>query len=300
MSGVLIKGPVGLCPLAVPVLALGYRGTSRRRVLVLGGILCVMCCAMLGLLSATQPAAWEFLHHYVQRQLWASLTGAREMSRSRWEVLIALSREICVPLLVGGVLTVWSTRLRRSDGWSSAPGHLGLGYLSMAIAASFPLLLSVKQKRWYVFPSLAFYALALAVLWQPAALTLERFLDEHPVWRQRVLLGSLMLCGLALGTMVTERHALRRDVALHRDFASAARLLPARAVLSVYPTTLASNWTLVAHMQRFLKVSLTSEVGQPYLVATLDAVLPDAVRRQYAPLPLPHARTYRLFRKTTP
>ncbi len=298
LGGLGIKGPVALFPLAVPVLVRGYAGISRRRALGMTGGMLLTCVLVGSLLCLMQPAAWEFAKHYGQQQLWASVAGRRETSGSRWDVLRALSREIVVPLVLGGGLAVLRLRRPRTRR-TSGQRRLGWAYLGIALAASLPLLLSVKQRRWYVFPSLPFYALALAALWQPAALRLERYLQAQPLYRQRLRAGCVLGLVLALGAMGLERHALRRDVTLYQDFAQPAVTLPARAMLSVYPAHLAAHWTLIAHLQRHFKASVTSVIGAPYLVTTHDTVLPEGIAAQYAPLLLPHARTYRLLRHRT-
>lgn len=295
VAGVLTKGPVALFPLVVPGCWLAYAPQPRRRILAVWGIMLATCLVVGGLLALTTPAARDFCLHYGQQQLGASLSGVRERTGSRWEVLRAVSREIAVPLLLGGLLT-WLGPGPRTWRVSDPQRRLLLCYLGIALAGSLPLMVSAKQHRWYVFPSLPFYVLALALLWQPAALRLEGWFQAHAVWRRRSLLGAGLVGMLALGLMGFERHALRRDAVFHQEFTRAAVTLPARTTLSVYPPQLATNWTLVANMQRFYKVSLTSAIGQPYLLTT-QAVLPDALAAQYQPVPNPQARTYHLFHR---
>lgn len=103
VAGVLVKGPVALFPLVVPACFLLYDTRQQRRTLVLGGVFFGASVLLLGGLLLTTPAAREFVWHYGQRQLLASLSGAREMAGARWEVLHAVSREVAVPLLLGAL-----------------------------------------------------------------------------------------------------------------------------------------------------------------------------------------------------
>ena len=161
---ILIKGPVGLFPLAVPLISTIHEAKKTIKAFTIFIILIMTLTISFGLMFSTNAASVHFFKRYISQQVLASVTGERETSTSRFDVLIVVGREHLVPLLVGGMLAATIYRLRQVT-ISSINYRLFLCYLGMALAGSLPILLSyAKQKRWYAFPSFPFYAMAIAVV----------------------------------------------------------------------------------------------------------------------------------------
>ena len=99
----------------------------------------------------------------------------------------------------------------RQTAISSIHARLFLYYLGIALAGSLPILISVKQQRWYIFPSLPFYAMAIAVIFNDAALALERLVDSNKNIGKKIIIFSLIILCIALSLMFTEKNSLRRD-----------------------------------------------------------------------------------------
>ncbi|MBM3223797.1 MAG: hypothetical protein FJZ47_08365, partial [Candidatus Tectomicrobia bacterium] len=266
-AALLVKGPAALFPLVTPgIVPLEATSHLQKRALVLLILVATVVMVLL-LLSVVQPAAVTFFTQYLQHQVLASVSGARETSGSRWLLLAVISREVLVPGLAATTLMVL---MRRHLSVSRAAWRLCCLFLGLALAGSLPLLISAKQKRWYALPSLPFYALAIAALCHAPALHYERLLHVSRAWRRRVIMmavGVLLVAGLWMGL---EWQALRRDADFHADFSVQPCRMAARQVISVYPSTLATQWSLVANMQRTCKASLSGELGQPYLLTTRE------------------------------
>src|SRR5712691_1367638 len=156
---ILIKGPVALFPLAVPLISMMHDAKKTIKVCTTVIILIMTLMIAFGLLLSANTASVHFFKRYVSQQVLASVAGAPETWTSRFDVLTVVSRESLVPLLVGGTLAATLYRLRRTA-ISSIHARLFLYYLGIALAGSLPILISVKQRRWYIFPSLPFYAMA--------------------------------------------------------------------------------------------------------------------------------------------
>jgi hypothetical protein len=157
-----------------------------------------------GLMLSTNTASVHFFRRYMSRQVLASVTGAPETSVSRFDILTVVSRESLIPLLVGGTLAAVIYRLRRTA-ISSIHSRLFMYSLGIALAGSLPILVSVKQKRWYAFPSMPFYAMAIAVVFNDAALALERWMNGNKnVGKNIIIFSSIILCA-ALSLMFVEK-----------------------------------------------------------------------------------------------
>jgi hypothetical protein len=294
-GALLIKGPVALLPLAVPWLSMVYDAKKTMKALTTAIVLLMTLTVSFGLMFATNTASVHFFKRYVNQQVLASVTGAREISMSRFHVFTVVGRESLVPLLVGGTLAALIYRLRQTA-ISSVHSRLFLYYLGIALAASLPLLISAKQKRWYVFPSLPFYAMAIAVVFNDAALALERWVDDKKKIENHIVVSSVITLCMALSLMFVEKNTPRRHKDFHIDFSKENIAIEERKVISVYPVQLATHWTLVANMQRKFRASLSENVGQEYLLTTTDYIDSAYIFSYYRRIPPFDTTKYALFK----
>jgi hypothetical protein len=206
-----------------------------------------------------------------------------------------VGRESLVPLLIGSTLAAILYRLRQTT-LSSMPSRLFFYYLSIALAGSLPILVSVKQMRWYAFPSLPFYAMAIAVVFNDVALTLEMLVGSNKnLGKNTIIFSSIILC-IALFLMFIEKDALGRNKDFHADFSDHNITIEGRKILSVYPSRLAMNWTLVANMQRKFRASLSENFGQEYLLTTTNYIDSEYISSHYKRIPPFNTKKYVLFK----
>lgn len=253
VAAVLVKGPTGLFPLAMPFLALVLRTWARpRRALLAAAGMLVAIAAAATTLWLHEPAR-AYLARYLQVQVERSLLGERAVAGSRWFILFATAREIATPAVVLGV---WALALRRRV--RLAPSREAWLALAVALAASVPLAVSPKQHLRYALPALPLYAVALAAFVAPLAAWLEARVTERG---RRWLVGAaiaLLVGGLA-GAMA-ERGAIRNQWAFHEDFtrqpypfAPWARVAPCPADLGTF--------SLRASFARFVRVDLADDAA---------------------------------------
>jgi hypothetical protein len=290
----LIKGPVALFPLTIPCISI-IHGSKKSKICTTLWVLITTLTIAFGLMFSLSAASVQFWKRYVSQQVLASVTGERETSLSRFDVLTVVSRESLVPLLVGGILTAAVYRLRKSR-IDAIHSRLFLFYLGIALAGSLPILISAKQKRWYAFPALPFYAMAIAVVFNDVALALERLIDDNKSMSKNIAIFSSIILGIAIYFMSAEKNSLRRDKYFHADFSENHIAIEGRKIISVYPRNLATNWILVANMQRKFKASLSENFGQEYLLTTTDYIDSDYISSRYKRIPPFHAKKYVLFK----
>lgn len=293
---ILIKGPVALFPLAIPFISIINESKKRLKICTTIVVLIVTLTVSFGFMFYISAASAHFFKRYMSQQVLASVTGERETSTSRFDVLTVVSREILVPLLVGGMLTAVLYRLRQIT-ISSVHSRLFFSYLCIALAGSLPILLSAKQKRWYAFPSLPFYAMAIAVVFNDAAVAVERLVDGRKhIGKNIAIFSSIILC-IAITFMFVEKNALRRDKDFHADFSEKSLIIEERKIIAVYPPHLATNWTLVANMQRKFRASLSENFGQEYLLTTTDYINSEYISSRYKKISPLYAKKYILFKR---
>ena len=96
--------------------------------------------------------------------------------------------------------------------------------------------------------------------------------------------------------MFIEKNSLRRDKDFHADFSKQYRVIEERKVISVYPINLATNWALVANMQRKFRASLSENFGQEYLLTTIDYIDSEYISSYYKRMPPFNTKKYVFFK----
>lgn len=156
--GILIKGPVALFPLAAPLVFAVIVDRQFRHGIYRSTLATLTCSAVIGGLMLSEPAR-EAIGSYLHQQLFASLAGERPAVHDR----LYLANHIAINLLPAVLLTVFVT-IKQGRGVFSSKA---MAWLSIGLIASLPLLISPRQFRHYLFPSLPYFALAAAMIARP-------------------------------------------------------------------------------------------------------------------------------------
>jgi 4-amino-4-deoxy-L-arabinose transferase-like glycosyltransferase len=269
LGAALVKGPVGLFPLAVP--AAWLVTMDRKHLSRAATVLALMSLGVIAsflLLSIFSSGFLPFVKRYLSQQVVASVSGSREKGGSRFGVLYVVLREVAVPLLVGAVIWVIA-RLKLRAGRPALSRRFWF-YFSVALCGSLPIMLSPKQLMWYSFPSFPFYALAVAALFETPLARLEESLTLTKKRRTVAWALTSLVFIVAITWMISEKGLVRKESNFHKDFSLQPVAVPEREVISVYPAGLKRDWPLVANMQRQFKASLSDSVGHKYLLTTAE------------------------------
>lgn len=184
------------------------------------------------------PSAGQFLEDYVHTQLYASLSGQHMAHTQRWYLLAALVEEL-LPLLIFGLLLASQAKQKL--------GRMSLFFLGLGLMASLPLLVSPKQLRFYLFPSLPYFVLAMGCYTAGAEAVLRRWLGQQSIV-YAALLGLVLLLSTWRIAQVWGRPL--RDV----------ELLPLLAQMAAKPQglclggSLAEEWQVEAYLYRYWKL----------------------------------------------
>jgi len=315
IAAVLSKGPVGLFPLATPVLiALTLRRKQKRRMLVIGEGLLLLFFLLLGLVLML-PGAHEFLTTYFHQQVVASLAGNREMVHSRLgrlDIVWRMAVQLIVPVLFAGGLIAWARR-RAATGVAPQdfPKAELLFCLLTAASASLPIAISPKQSGHYAFPSYAFYALAVAMWCGPAAIrSFSPAADENLLaarnQRTHRMLRGLAIAGTACVLIATIFLAGRphRDKDVYHDTLVVGRLVPRQSTIGI-AADLSRDYPIQMYLARWDGVVVRPPLGgsgfegkgsggpAEYCLTSLDAPPPIGFTPMAADL-----RHYRLYERS--
>jgi 4-amino-4-deoxy-L-arabinose transferase-like glycosyltransferase len=237
-------------------------------------------------------AAVHFVKQYFSSQLISSLKGQREISGSHFFLLKKLLTELSVPFLLSFILTFFMRKHNPRTCSSLKPDKRSAAiFLSIALMASLPLLISPKQMGWYLFPSLPFWAMGIASFFPLPALRMEALLAGRPGRLKKVVFISLIFFIVtAGGTRLFKGKMVLRKQEIFTDIDYRPGLLPPGQKITVYPQTLVFDWYVVAYMQRFLKASLTTAAGSHYCL--VDSSVVNAPPPGYRPLSVKKNQKY--------
>ena len=291
----LVKGPVALFTLIVPLISIIQREEKFSKILLTNFCVIFAFLVSMAIMLTMIDESSSFFSHYFGRQIMDSLYGKREVAASRFNMLYIVCREIVVPLLLCGFLTFF---IYRSRGISiqSINYRRFLYYLCIALISSLPLLISPKQRRWYVFPSLPFYALAIASIFNDIALEVEQWLNQNKKLCSGILKFPMLIFPASLLLMFLGKNHVGRHADFYNDFSMQPLHIGERATISVYPGTLETQWSLVANMQRTFKASLTKAPGHTYILSTTEYKNSEEISAMYKLFHPEHPKQYILFK----
>lgn len=251
----LTKGPVGLFPAAVPLI--GWI-VYRRRGGVLPAALGFLWPAVALLIARWAiPGMADNLAGYFDTQLIPALQGRREITtQSHFHLLKRLLSELSLPIAL--VIAVAIFKSRRTTSFRTVATGRWL-FLLIALSASLPLLISLKQRSFYLVPSMPYFVLAASLYAVP------RLADLRPskLFTRTVL--SLGIAGLAAVGVVSVIifGSYGRDEAKLGDVRRIAHFLPEGTVVST-DSHVWYDWGSHAYFARHGRIGLDVDHLHPY------------------------------------
>lgn len=260
------KGPTGAYPLAAgAIYLLAYRRWDqwqRTTVQVLASMV-----ILYGLYLV--PIVGDYVDHYLQAQLLPALAGNREVTvEHRGELLLDLVSEVAVPLAIGLILWLSTRRhIRTSPDRSTV-----IYYLLLGLSASIPMLISVKQRRFYLMPSIAMFSMAIAIWLTPHA-TYALSKCSRAALRSMSTVGYLLL-GVALTLCTIKAGTYSRDeYRLPAILRIASTTTPGSTVSA--DRKLCDDWAAHAYLARHAMISIQCDsISEQYISADYRLV-PD-------------------------
>jgi hypothetical protein len=150
--------------------------------------------------------------------------------------------------------------------------------------------------RWYAFPSLPFYTLASATVFNDVAIALEELIDKNKKLYKKILFFSLILFFLSILLMILGKNYVGRHKDFYHDFSIQSLNIEEREIISVYPENIETQWSLVANMQRQFKASLTKDYGKNYLLSTTENKNSQYITSTYRFIHPENPKKYILFK----
>jgi 4-amino-4-deoxy-L-arabinose transferase-like glycosyltransferase len=250
VAATLTKGPIGLFPLAAPVLLWPISGRRLGWASLAGQWGTVVACAIALWSVAVARAS---LTQYVYQQVLPAIGGQREVSASSLTIVTQLIQAVLVPTaLVGGLVIVAARRFVAPSPQQRVEAR---SLLLLGLAGTLPIAVSAKQAGHYLVPAVPLFALAAA---RSIAPTLAVVADRIAVRRTGLDLLTAAVVLVTIGAAFTP--AVGRDRARLADLDVLESTIPQGKTVGI---CLASNhdWGLHAWLERRFQVSLDAAHG---------------------------------------
>lgn len=286
VAAFLTKGPTGLFPLALPLLMWLFGERKGIWPMVGNTLLMVAGFAVpMAVLWFAVPDAAEFLTKYIDNQV---IGGSQLPIASRTYVVTTLFTHTAVVLLVAvaaalfGILNKKASWRPTRDSWR----RFGLMF-ALALCGTLPMMVSTKQRAFYLLTVFPFVALAVAALLEPLVRHYEKQLQ-----RPAMTVATVVVLVAAVVANALHWQKPGRDKAMLTDMDQIAPLLQAGEMVSVTPD-LASDNSLHGYYYFYHHVTLDPEGVHRHLIGTTDVA--DSAYRE---LPLP-TEEYKLYELKT-
>ena len=275
----LTKGPTGLFPLALPAL-LWLFGERRGFGQMAAGTLAMAAglAVPLVLLWFCVPDAQEFLHKYFDNQI---VGGMQTQVTERTYIVKTLFSHTAVVLVPVAALALWGW-LHKGAAWRPTRDswrRAGLMF-ALVLCGTLPMMVSTKQRAFYLLTVFPFVALAVASLFEPLERHVERRVESGK-WRTVMSVVTVAVMLVAVTTNAMHCGKPGRDSAMLHDMDVMATVVHDGSTVTITPE-LTYIYRLHGYWYFYHRVSLDPHAQYRHLVSTTGAV--DSTYRE-VPLP---------------
>lgn len=254
LLGFLTKGPVALFPLFLIFIYDFSFHTFSYKTVVQSFYLLALTLLGFSLVLLLWPDAISFFKQYWQKQVFNSVTGSYDSNgfQTRLQIFLKWILELLPFILLSIALIIYAKKKQISINYPV----LSL-FFFLALSASLPLLISAKQRMFYLVPSLPFFAMAFAAL-------LSTVLDQYVVLlyeKIKKTAWSLLILGwlCSIAWMLCCLPKYNRDEDIQKDIEQIVSLIPKGSLIGCDYQT-AVNWPMVAYFARIGRYTI-SDVG---------------------------------------
>ena len=252
----LSKGFTGLFPLVFPIL---YCAFDQKRKWIQGPIdsliLLVSIAVFIGIMFLVCPGSFGYIKDYVRLQVIGG--GLYEATASsRFYIVFALLQQLIISLVLALVLVICKTKSKVNSMVFEFPPDKAWFYvfLIMGLVGVLPIMVSVKQRDFYMLAALPFFALACGhITLSMLTLWLPKITPQVRKW-MTLGAGCVVLLGLVLNVVHIGKYG--RDEALIDEVKQKITEVGDNSIIEISQEEY-TQWAKHAYYMRYGKISLS-------------------------------------------
>ncbi|MBR5911389.1 MAG: glycosyltransferase family 39 protein [Bacteroidales bacterium] len=251
----LCKGFTGLFPLVFPIL---YCAFDPKRKWIQGPIdsliLLLSIAVFAGIMFLAFPPSLPYLKDYLQLQVIGG--GLHEATvATRFSIVFDMLQQLLIPLIIALALVICKKQSKASRKVFEFPPDKAWFFIFLitGLLGVLPIMVSVKQRDFYMLAALPFFALACGhVTLSTAQILLPKITPKARGWMTFGACGIVVL-GLVLNILHFGKYG--RDEALIEDVKKRIAEADGSTVIEIAPEEF-TNWAAHAYFMRYGKISL--------------------------------------------
>jgi 4-amino-4-deoxy-L-arabinose transferase-like glycosyltransferase len=287
LSGIMItlaaytKGPVGLFPLSFFVLLYFFQENKTHFKFYLGCFLM----QLIGFLSSFfipflfSPEVQSCWKAYWGRQVVNSIENVSTVPH-RFYILQQTILHL-LPMMV--LLLLFYFILKRRNKISiSNEKYKVFFWLTYGLSGIAPMMVSMKQREFYLLPALPFVILSICILAQPILIHLDEWIAKVP--RKKISMLSFIILLVDGFISNTQKGKMHRNVQLQNDIELMSKQIKQHEKIAIAPC-LREDWSLFGYCYRYYYWSLDTKTDHPFLIA--KKVRCDVPKEQFQAIEIP-------------
>lgn len=237
------KGPVGLFPLIFPIADFIQSKFNFKKVSLFYSSI-----FLFALLAIIPEPLRDNLRNYFDIQLLPSISNAREVTTSnRFSILFRLFLELTLPIIFLLTLVFKSSfklKLNKNS----------ISFIFIAICASLPLIITLKQRPYYLVPAIPFYILGISLIIYNNYYLIN-FQKIPSRLKEIIFYCAICIFLTSLSLMIFNNNKISRDKKLIFETKQIAKITGDNKIISI-SENLFSKWSLHAYLYRNHFISL--------------------------------------------
>lgn len=253
-----VKGLVASFPLIVPICIFLFLDKAQRsrisiNIILFYSLIFIILYVLYYLILNNKELA-IYYGEYVNNQLIKSLIGQREVTTDRLVIIKALAINIILPVVLTTLTLFKNIPLKSTK--NSDFRRIALFFIVIGMAASLPILLSPKQRDFYIMPSIPFYILGLYFMFYSRFMLAFSYLANLRLFMfYRVILLASLIVPLSYFYFGMNRdHDLIEEVKkISKTYSNETICIDKEKF---------NDWRLHAYFHRYGQISLTDNCTQ--------------------------------------
>ena len=276
--GFLSKGFVALFPLiTIWIYILVFKEFKKYKLFFSAIASTLLPILFLIILYFLIPGFQNNFDHYLSQQLFPAIQNQREVTTHfHANLVLQLLFQLIIPVLITIFLIV--LRYLKKEKVFFENKKTSLFFLLIGLSASLPLLITLKQRTFYLVPSIPFFILALNCFVIPfVKSTLLLIPIKMHQWIQWI---SIFLIIITLSFSILQFGKIKRDQEIFHEIREISRFVPDNENIYTHKS-IWENWKLTAYLSRYHNISLNPDIEEKYLLFPKQLILPPTLSEKY-------------------
>lgn len=292
LSGFYTKGFTALFPFALPFIYWIVKRNHGFKKMVLET--CMMTIGFLIpllLLILLSPVALESTILYLETQVIGSLQNVVTVN-SRLFILYKFLMEALILLIIALIVVLYGIRNKIYKDKKNGDFQWFWIFLFLSLAGIIPIMISLKQRGFYMLSALPFFAIAIGFIIEPV---INRWLAILSHKGSRILkIASLIVLASAITLNLTFIGKTNRDHELLHDIHLMLPLIPEHSLVAMQPE-LWDDWSLYGYFARYKFISLDAKRNDTEFLILQDPEKIHHYSSDYDPVDL-NTKSFFLFK----